>query len=270
MTQRRTHTSLAVAELQNEVVFLADAPSVSTDVIEVTGIMEGDVLLSVLATADGGLTAPTEHAANCTIVEPRAWAEVDPAADTYDADEWVKIGLVKFMFKTAPVLVDSNYSVGSNRSERVVEVLHTGVAADDAAALAAAINDDFAKDVDGVTAEVVDTDHVRVTAKKPGDAAEGIAISKHASINAFEGANGGATLEILTGALAGITCTDDLTGAQASGGIEVRYRVAGNEAAQDVGAKLVGTYAAGDDPYDGVDDGNVGHGVGRLPPGWQP
>lgn len=271
MTHRSSHTGHALRELQNEQVFMADVAD-GNGFVEVPALKVGDSLVEVKL--HKGANPPVlVDLANCVISEPQAGAYLDTDATQASADDTVTVG--KYVFTFQAETFDDNYPVGSNRSSIEKVVLIGANVAASVANLAAAINDAFAKDPNGVTAVSDGVDRVTITAKQYGSAGEGIAVDESGWSGApWQDLDDVAATEtaLATGAAAGFTNgTDDLVTGVDSNGVEVRWVVYRNEDPQDAGAKLSGNYAAGDTAYDTTtDNGNVGYGIGRMPPGWQP
>ena len=283
MTQhRRSHVTEAIAQIQGEQTFLANGAA-ATNVISVPGIKKADYLKSVQNVA----VAPPVAYSAYEIYEPQAYATLVIGGAAFVDGSYVTIGGLNFIFSTRTGdLVEDNFPVGSNSSNRYF-VPFAGVAATDLAALVAAINNAYQTPsggvLAGVTAEVDGVD-LKVTAKAYGAEGEVVTVVADADL-----VTGGAewqdpaaaatdTLALESGDVEGIlSATDDSSGAGA-GGLEVVFQPYQNidgqsKAVLDVKLAAGGSnYGPGDPAYDSAagDPGNVGYGPGRMPPGWQP
>ena len=278
---RRTHTQRAVHQLQSAQTILAAAPSGATDVIPVPGIKLKDELIVVK-----DVTAANDSpnlAADYGIFVPVAGAAFDFNGSNPTVDEWVEIGNARFVFTDrAGQVVEENYPVGSNASIRRYVAIGAG-AGDTAQNLVQQINDLYADEgpIGGFVASFVPGFAVRILSLVEG--AQGVGIAVDVSSDWGYGGGGGWRTQDFAGPLAGLVTayiageaegiqrtsgTSDLTGA--TGGVEISF-LPWDEQVYSIGT-LVGNYGPGDPAFDSEagDPENVGFGIGRMPPGWQP
>lgn len=279
MTQhRRSHVTEAIAQIQGEQTVLVDGAA-ATNVIPVPGIKVADNLKSVTDV----LATPHVAYSAYEIYEPQAVAKFVLGGSAFAVDSYISVNGITFIFTDRPgSLVESNYPAGSNSSNRYY-VAYAGVAATDLAALVAAINNAYVTPdggaLVGVTAAVNGID-LDLTAAAYGQAGEGIALDFSADLTLAEWQDAAAATATETSLAAGdvegiLSATDDSSPAGVAG-LEVVWQpyqnIDGLDDATLAATYHVGDYGPGDPAYDSAagDPGNVGHGPGRLPPGWQP
>lgn len=271
---RRSHLTEAVAQIQSEQSLLVDGAAAAT-VLPVPGIKLADELKSVTNV----LAAPPVAYADFVVYEPQAYATLVVGAAAFAVGSYVTVNEKKFVFSdNVGQLVDDNYPVGSNSSDRYL-VPFAGVAATDLTALVDAINGSYQTGDGGVLPDVVATEatlDLVLTAGAYGAAGEAVlvGISDDLVTGGAEWQDPAAAateaLALESGDVEGIVSATDDSTAAGVGGVEVVWQAYASNEAQSV--SLTGDYGPGDPAYDSAagDPGNVGYGIGRMPPGWTP